>query len=162
MRGEVSMITTLMDEAFKGPAWHGASLKRTLAGVGVEEALWRPDGDRHCIWELALHCAYWKYRVRARASGERARFARRGSNFPNLPDEPSDEKWSEDLALLTDTHRAIREYAGTLKDSDLDRVIARGSTVRDQLRGIALHDTYHGGQIRLLRVLGASTSRGQR
>ncbi len=32
----------------------------------VEEAAWRPQADRHNIWEHVLHAAYWKYTVKRR------------------------------------------------------------------------------------------------
>src|SRR5688572_8428486 len=66
MKPEIALLLEFMDQAFKGPAWHGTSLWGSLRGVTAEEALRRPAVGRHNVWELALHAAYWKCIVRRR------------------------------------------------------------------------------------------------
>ena len=69
--------------------WHGgASVLGALRGLSPEVAAWRPHPDRHSIWALALHVAYWNYAVRRRITGEaRGAFPRKPSNFPTVPPE---------------------------------------------------------------------------
>ena len=65
--------------------WHGgASVLGALRGISPEVATWRPYPDRHSIWALALHVAYWNYAVRRRIKGEK-----RG-RFPPIPLEFSE------------------------------------------------------------------------
>ena len=46
------------------------------------EAAWRPRLDRHSIVENVVHCAYWKYAVSRRLTGEkRGSFSLKGSNW---------------------------------------------------------------------------------
>lgn len=144
-----------LDEAFAGPAWHGPALRGALQGVTPAEALWRPSPDRHCIWELALHAAYWKYVARRRiAGGPRGAFSRKGSNFPRLPDPGDAAAWQADLDLLEEEHARLRDVVASLRPSDLDRKPGTARwTVADTIRGVALHDIYHAGQIQLLKRL---------
>ncbi|HEX9492264.1 MAG TPA: DinB family protein [Thermoanaerobaculia bacterium] len=73
------LLLRMLDEAFQRKAWHGTNLRRSLRGVTAEEARWKPGPQRHNIWELTLHCGYWKYAVRRRLTGEkRGTFPRRG------------------------------------------------------------------------------------
>ena len=47
----------------------GATPLGCLRGVQPEQAVWKPAPDRHSIWELVLHIAYWKYAVRRNLEG---------------------------------------------------------------------------------------------
>ncbi|HEX6433553.1 MAG TPA: hypothetical protein VFZ87_04905, partial [Gemmatimonadales bacterium] len=60
----VAMLLEITDQAFDRKSWHGTTLRGALRGLMPEEALWRPGPERHNIWELTLHAAYWKYAVR--------------------------------------------------------------------------------------------------
>jgi hypothetical protein len=143
-----TILRRWIGEGYDRRAWHGPNLRSALRGVKVEEALWTPVAGRHSIWEIALHCAYWKHRVTVRVTGVRTRFARPGFDWPRLPAEPDAAAWAADLELLKTAH------AGLLDACSAPWAVPRKATIRnpvDQLVGIAFHDVYHAGQIRLLR-----------
>ena len=143
-------ILALLDEAYEKKTWHGPNLRQSLKGVTVQEAAWRPAPNRHNIWELTLHAAYWKYVVRRKLEGgKRGSFVLKGSNFFLRPEEGKTDEaaWRADRAILESEHRALTAAA---------RKILRSATTDKQLRmlyGVAFHDVYHAGQIRLLRRL---------
>ncbi len=62
----MNVLLDLLDEAFDKKSWHGPNLRGSIRGVTAQQAAWRPGPDRHNIWELTLHAAYWKYVVRRR------------------------------------------------------------------------------------------------
>jgi hypothetical protein len=146
----MSMLLEFLDEAFDRKSWHGPNLWGSVRGVRAEEAAWRPGPGRHNIWELVLHAAYWKYVVRRRLTGEqRGSFVLSGSNFFERPQgDPSQAAWKADTAILLQEHRQLREVIyGLSLTAEAAPPIAR------LIRGIAAHDLYHAGQIRLLRRL---------
>lgn len=160
----VALLLRILDEAYEKKAWHGPNLKGTLRGVTVSEAVWRPAPDRHNVWELALHAAYWKYAGWRRLTGEkRGAFPVDGSNWFVRP-EPSpggrgrevatEKAWRADLALLDREHRRLRAAVEKIPASRLSS-LSRGSKHRiDTLvYGIAAHDVYHAGQIQLVKRL---------
>ena len=103
-----ALLLHQLDTAFDKKAWHGPTLKGVLRGVDGQFASWRPAPERHTIWELTVHCAYWKYTVRRRLLDEkRGAFPLKGSNWFTRPDD-GDANWKADLKLLTDTHRSLR------------------------------------------------------
>lgn len=55
-----------IDLAYDKKAWQGPTLRGALRGVDQTLAAWRPAPNRHNIWEIAVHAAYWKYSVRRR------------------------------------------------------------------------------------------------
>ena len=164
-----------LDEGFDRKAWHGATLWGTLRTVSAAEAAWRPARDRHNVWKLAVHCAYWKYIVRRRLTGERRRtFPLAGSDWFVRPVEAGDaggaadagatavsatgdagreSAWDRDRALLREEHGKLRGAVSALSADDLFPRFGGRDRVR-LIRGIAAHDVYHTGQIRLLLRLG--------
>jgi DinB family protein len=151
----VALLLRILDEAYQKKAWHGPNLKGTLRGVGVQEAVWRPAPDRHNVWELALHAAYWKYAGWRRLTGEkRGAFPVKGSNWFLRPESATEKAWRADLALLDEQHRRFRDAVAKIPARQLSAV-SRGSKHRiDTLvYGIAAHDVYHAGQIQLVKRL---------
>jgi hypothetical protein len=142
------LVLALLDEAYERKTWHGPNLKQSIRGVTAKQAAWRPARKRHNIWEETLHAAYWKYAVRRRIDGgKRGSFALKGSNFFVRPEKGklSEAAWNADKALLEREHRLMR--------SSIERVLRtpRGEKLLRMLYGVAFHDIYHAGQIRLLR-----------
>jgi len=136
-RAQSRLHLRMLDEAYDKPAWHGPNLRSALRGVRAKQAAWR-----HNIWEIVVHAAYWKYVVRRRL---RRAFPYKGSNWFARPAGARSEKaWRRDVALLAQVHRALRATVAGL-----------GSKVSNAnlIYGIACHDVYHAGQIRLLRRL---------
>jgi hypothetical protein len=146
----MSVLLDLIDEAFDKKSWHGPNLRGSLRGVTARQAAWRPGPDRHNIWELTLHAAYWKYVVRRRLAvqetGEkRGSFILPGSNFFARPMEPGEAAWKADIDILAAEHRKLR--------ASISKLAAPTAAQSHMIRGSAAHDLYHAGQIRLLRRL---------
>jgi hypothetical protein len=145
-----SIIVALLDEAYRKKTWHGPNLRQAIKGVTAKQAAWRPARGRHNIWEVILHAAYWKYMVRRRLEGgKRASFVLRGSNFFPRPEKgkAGEAAWRADQSILETEHRRLlRTVRQILKSS-------RGRKHLRMLYGVAFHDVYHAGQIRLLRRL---------
>lgn len=156
----VALLLRILDEAYEKKAWHGPNLRGTLRGVSVQEAVWRPAPDRHNVWELALHAAYWKYAGWRRLTGQkRGAFPVEGSNWfvrpePSPRESATEKAWRADLALLDEQHRRLRAAVEKIPARGLSS-ISRGSKHRiDTLvYGIAAHDVYHAGQIQLVKRL---------
>lgn len=149
------VFLAMIDEAFERRAWHGPTLRGSLRGVTAKEAAWRPGSGRHNIWELTVHAAYWKYVVRRRImGGARASFLYAGTNWFRRPDSARQEgKWSDDVQLLVDEHRRLRDAISSLSPRVFDVRVRGRDTAAFTIRGIAAHDLYHAGQIQLLKRL---------
>lgn len=144
------LVLALLDEGYEKRTWHGPNLRQSLRGVTAKQAAWRPERGRHNIWEVALHAAYWKYAVRRRIEGgKRGSFALKGSNFFVRPEKGklTEAAWSADKALLEQEHKRMRAAIARVLQTP------RGTKISRTLYGVAFHDIYHAGQIRLLRRL---------
>lgn len=159
MDTRISLLLSLIDEAYEKQAWHGPNLRGALRGLSAAEAAWRPAPGRHNIWEIAVHAAYWKYAVRRRLLAEkRGSFPLSGSNWFELPGQGEDgQAWKGHLALLKNEHGKLREAIAGFDPGLLDEGAA-GSKITNlrTIYGIAAHDLYHAGQIQLLKRLQGS------
>jgi len=153
-------LLKMMDEAYDKRAWHGPNLKGSLRGISSLDAAWRPGKNRHNIWEIALHAAYWKYVVLRRLLGKkRGSFDVAGSNWFLRPVEISEKAWKADLRILEKLHQELRRVVAGVKEKDLD-LAPKGSQSSNEflIRGIAFHDIYHAGQIQLLKRMKRNAS----
>jgi hypothetical protein len=162
----VSMLLRILDEGYERKAWQGPNLKGSLRGVRAAQAAWRPGRGRHNVWELAVHCAYWKYAVWRLLTGEKkGAFAPKGSNFfvrpERRPGAAAEDAWREDLAILDATHRRLRDAVAGLRDAELAKRLPRSKYRTDTLvYGVASHDAYHTGQIQVVKRLWKDRKKG--
>jgi DinB family protein len=163
--GRIDLLLELLGQAFNQRGWHGTTLRGALRGVTPAMALWRPGPDRHNIWELAIHAAYWKYAVRRRLAGDATgSFERNPSNWPDIPVPADLRAWKRDIELLETEHRKLLDVVRGLSPADLDRHSPKGVwTNAEEIHGVAAHDLYHTGQIQLIKKLmpSAGTARGK-
>jgi DinB superfamily len=144
------LVLAILDEGYKKKTWHGPNLRQSIKGVTANQAAWRPRPGRHNIWEETLHAAYWKYAVRRHIDGgKRGSFALKGSNFFARPEKgkANEVAWRADKKLLEKEHRLLRATVVSVLRA------GRAAKLLPMLYGVAFHDVYHAGQIRLLRRL---------
>jgi hypothetical protein len=149
------VLLGVIDDAYSGKSWQGSNLKGSIRGLSTKEAAWRPGFDRHNIWELVMHAAYWKYSVKRRLLNEkRGSFPFKGSNWFVRPQEWTDAAWKTDLRLLDALHHCLRRAVASLDPSILDKTIPGGKySYAKIVYGVAAHDVYHTGQINLIKRL---------
>jgi hypothetical protein len=153
----IEILLASIDQAFDRKSWHGTNLRGSIRGLDFETAKWQPSPNRHSIWELVVHAAYWKYVVERRVTADkRGSFPLRGSNFFPRPVAGIDDRhqWKSDIELLVTIHRQLRSTVETLSPADLPKLAHGGKeTILNLILGIAAHDLYHAGQIQLLKRL---------
>ena len=151
----IKILLQIIDESYERRAWHGTNLRGSIKGITIEQAGWRPAPGRHNIWEIAVHCAYWKYIVRRRLLDEKkGSFPLKGSNWFKRPMVATEKAWRGDIALLDETHRSMHDAIAGLTSSDFKNN-PTGSMWKNLqiISGTASHDVYHAGQIQLLKRL---------
>jgi uncharacterized damage-inducible protein DinB len=153
----IHYILATLDPPPGSKLWYGgASLLGSIRGISAREAHWKPAPDRHSIWELVLHTAYWKYAGRRSITGEpKGGFPRSPANWPFTPEKPDEKQWKEDCQLLRDQHEQLVEAIGSLDPARLDQKISVDAkwTYADLLMGILTHDMYHTGQLVMMKRL---------
>ena len=147
---EITRIQEQLRRAFEGEAWHGPAVLEALDGVDAAKAAARPVPGAHSIWEIALHIAAWKRIVAQRVSGKPPEVTTE-MDWPPVR-ETGDGPWRRVFDELREAQRTLIEAAAQVSDARLDEPLYRGgNSAYVQLHGVAQHDTYHAGQISLLK-----------
>lgn len=151
----ISTLVQQIEEGYQKTTWHGTNLRGSIRGLTLSQCSWRPSRGRHNIWELVVHCAYWKYAVWRRITNQqRGSFPLKGSNFFLRPVLKTEKAWKEDIRLLDAMHRQLVEAVKSLPQSSLSKRTGKKKFTHLQvIQGIAMHDVYHAGQIQLLKKL---------
>jgi len=149
-RTRVEDVLSALRGAFEANGWHGPTVRAAVRGVGAREADRRPPRAHHSIHELVDHIAYWEATVLRRY-------------FVPAPARQGRGDWrppagtlAESIERMEAVHRALVDAVSALRDQDLDRKVKTPSGPRplvEVLHGLAAHDAYHAGQIRLTRKL---------
>ena len=154
---EIDRIVDELQREYDGDPWHGSPLVHILEGITAQQAAARPVRDAHCIWELVLHVAAWKNEARRRLAGAPASDPEEG-DWPEVG-AATPERWREALDRLAIAHRNLIAAIQALPESRLfeptsdprSRPLGTGVTCYVLLHGVAQHDTYHAGQIAILK-----------
>lgn len=155
MDPQIDLLLEIIGQAYDRKAWHGTTLRGSLRGVDLAQALWRPAPDRNNIRDLVQHTAYWKFLVRRLIGGtKKEKFRRSPANWPRRNETIDATRWAKDIALLEDEHANFRSAVAVLTPRLLKKKSPRGTwTYRELIHGVAAHDLYHAGQIQLLKRL---------
>lgn len=157
-KGPPYELLAAFDEAFNRRAWHGATLLQSIRGVNKNVASWRPAANRHNIWEVVVHAAFWKHVVRERLTGKKdPTFPYAGRDWFVCPSD--DRMFKADVALIKSEHQKLRKVIAGISRAGLEKPLRgrRHHTASFTIRGITAHDLYHAGQIQLLKALARRT-----
>jgi len=153
-QNQMSELTFVLDELkdiHQGNAWHGPSLRESLAGLTAEQAAAKPIANAHSIWEIVSHVAGWENIFRWRLEGDEGASEPEAGDFPPVKDL-SEEAWIQTLDHLESEHQKLLKVISYLSDEKLEtNVPQRDYSMRFLLHGIVRHHVYHAGQISLLR-----------
>jgi uncharacterized damage-inducible protein DinB len=149
---EIERILDQLKRAYEGNAWHGPSVRESLAGVTAAQAHARPLANAHSIWELIQHIAVWENVGRRRLEGDRAAIEISSPEDWPPADDTSETAWDQSKAALDRGHEALREAISRIREERLDEPILEGmSSVYVTVHGVIQHDLYHAGQIAMLK-----------
>ena len=129
------------DEFNKKNTWF-AGIENAFDGLTPQQAAWKPDSNRHSIWQILNHISYWREVVAKRTASdwqppddEVARM-----NWEE-PSERSESAWRTSRERLTRSHQTIRN------------VLESGALTWEKFKYILPHDAYHVGQATYVRAM---------
>jgi len=146
------MIEKAVGHALSGKGAHVAA-RGVFAGLGWKMAGARPEGAPHSIFQLLYHISYWQDWVVKWLDGGNPPIPKHASgSWPGSASPASAKEWRQ----------AVRGFRSGLaglehRSRGADLLAQRGKDSRlGMLQAIASHNSYHLGQVVLLRqMLGA-------
>ncbi len=134
-------VAAWWDEAWTEGLW-AAPWGKAVEGLTAKQAAWTPGAGRHSIWQIVNHMIFWReYTLRILAGEPKpSPEERERLNFP-APEQVTEEAWKATREKFAKSQWAIRDALSDDK-TPLDRVPYH-----------IPHDSYHVGQIMLLRAM---------
>lgn len=134
-------LLQLWNDHHNSNTWITAT-RKALGDLTLEQAAWKPDPDRHSIWQIVNHMVFWHtYALdRARGGPILAQAEIESRNWPE-PDTISEDAW----------RRAIETYNGMHRD--VVRAIEDPEFKIESIPNMLTHTAYHTGQIMQLRAM---------
>jgi len=147
----VSDILTALRGAFVARGWHGPALLQSIRGLRAKKARKRRGNASHSVHEIVDHVEYWEHvAIHYVRRGRPPKRLRQDWQAPSL-------SFAKSVRRLRATHRVLVAAIASLKDADLERPVRTVSRRRmrlgEVLHGVAAHDSYHAGQVRLIGTL---------
>jgi uncharacterized damage-inducible protein DinB len=147
MTTDGKILEKMILRALSGKGAH-VEVKDAFAGLDWKLAGMQPEGVSHSIFQLLNHMAYWNQWVGKWLAGQKPSVPKHAQgSWPGKVAPQSAGEWQEALRRLD---QGLREMTGAIQEADL--LAKRGTkTPLGMLQTIALHNSYHLGQVVLLR-----------
>jgi len=127
--------------------------------ISAELATRAAAGYPHSIWQIVEHMNYWMDYDLGKIAGENLPYPDKAiESWPTLPNPATDVLWRDSASRFAHLLARVSQLAES-DEAELARKVRhlgpeqspRESTVRAMLWQIAAHNSYHAGQIALLR-----------
>jgi uncharacterized damage-inducible protein DinB len=147
---EVKFLRDQIKTTFEGDSWHGPNLVRTLAGIDYKQAMERPLGERHTIWELTDHITFWMEEVWKRLKDHGKLNPDKKKDWPEMG--ASEEDWTQSVKRLEAAVNLTLDELTNWRNNDMKQMVPETNfTFKQMLHGVVHHNLYHAGQINLLK-----------
>jgi uncharacterized damage-inducible protein DinB len=155
-KSDLEALRRDLKEVYDGSPWHGSSIKTVLEGIDADTAALRSIPHAHTIWELVLHMTSWTREVASRVAGADAKDP---VDWPEPQFGGGAAAWGAAKRDLAAAHAELEKEVARLKPDELlrwvgdqrDPKLGSGLPVGTVIRGLLQHDTYHQGQIAILK-----------
>ena len=146
---ELSRIINMLQNAYNGAAWHGASIMEILEKITAEQAF-QPSEHIHRICELVQHIIAWRVFAIHRLEGDSSYEVSQSENWKTFKNH-NKTTWEEILVDLAKSQKKIISALEKISDERLhDEVEGKAYDYYTLVHGVIQHDLYHLGEIALL------------
>ena len=129
-----------------------------IEDLSAQLAARRMPGYPHSIWQIVLHMNYWMNHDLATIQGQHPRYPHAIESWPEHPAPASESQWQTTRQNFVELLARLTELANS-DSAALERVVEdvgaantpRRASVRTRLFQLTAHNSYHAGQIALLR-----------
>ncbi|MGH7179505.1 MAG: DinB family protein [Tepidisphaeraceae bacterium] len=134
------MLIAMWDEMWGSYTWI-PGWQKSFADLTAQQAAWKPATERKSIWQHLNHISFWRETTVNRLANKPPSDAEMTRCNFEAPADVSDDAWKTAQARLEKSHQLIRTALGDEK------------VPVDKIRYLLPHDSYHLGQVMLLRAM---------
>jgi uncharacterized damage-inducible protein DinB len=133
------------------------ALKNALANMTAEQALWKPQGTEHSVWEMVYHLWFWNDRWRRRYLNEPQET--KGpiviSETFQAKENAGEADWQAAVEKLFAVMDFWKETLADITEEKLNEPVSERNTDAwfYPLANMMVHNAYHIGQIVIIRKI---------
>lgn len=136
---------------YGGTPWIDISIKPTLKSITAKQAAVK-IGELNSIWQIVNHMIGWRKALFGRIKDKPVPHTK--DNYIWEVKNTSPAAWKKTLAQFDKSQKEIKVFIAKQKDELFDKVSpASGYSYYELAQAITIHDTYHLGQIILIKKL---------
>jgi uncharacterized damage-inducible protein DinB len=153
MAARLSLLLSLREQSWNKEGGWSIPLATALEGLSAANASWQPPQGGYSIKQLVNHINYYNERLSCKLGG-RPFHGEAKTNLDTFgPSAGADEEqWQALLSRTAQIAEALHKSLAAMTEEDLDRPYGE-DTLEQYLVSWITHDSYHTGQIVLLRKL---------
>jgi hypothetical protein len=152
----IQQLVTDLDNLQNGNCWTGYNAQQILSGINAEAAKTKAYEKGNSLWQVVNHISYWRELVASRIR-ERKPIQAEGEGF-DLPAITDEGAWKNTLDRFNESYVLLREAINTLTEEELYRKMDGDQTLYYNIHGCLLHDSFHLGQVILLKRMAGITA----
>jgi hypothetical protein len=157
MDQRMSAMLDMADIEFDGKSLNGPSFMASLDSLSAAEAAFSGTYEGYSAWELATHCAYYKYLVAQGlgAGPELEPYPFEKLDFAPLPVPADEAAWIRTRDYLRLAHRVCMDELRASDAARMDSVFAPWKmSFLAAASWLCTHDIYHNAQLRSMGLPG--------
>lgn len=145
----IKYLTKLFKDHYSGEPWIDTTIMGTLKPLTAKQAAMKV-GKNNSIWQIVNHMIAWRRALIQRVKGSPVKVP--GNNFISPVKDTSTRAWKDTLKKFERSQKEIIAFLKRADESVLE-IISPTSVYSyyELVISILLHDTYHIGQIVLLK-----------
>jgi uncharacterized damage-inducible protein DinB len=152
----IQQLVTDLDNLHNGNCWTGYNALQILSGIDAETAKTKPYEKGNSLWQIVNHISYWRELVARRVRERKpVRAEQEGFDFPEVANEAS---WENTRQRFNQSYQLLRYAINNLGQEELYREMDGGQTLYYNIQGCLLHDSFHLGQVILLKRMAGITA----
>jgi uncharacterized damage-inducible protein DinB len=146
---DIKRIKKILNDHFSGDPWIDTTISGTLKSITAKQAAEEHAGF-NSIWQIVNHTIEWRKALLARVKDKPISVP--DNNFICTVKDTSPKAWRETIKKFESSQKELIAFLGKSKDTLLDKVSpTSGYSYYELVLSILLHDTYHIGQIVLIK-----------
>ncbi len=147
----ISKIKKLLGDHYDGLPWIDITLMGTLSSLTAKQASVK-IGELNSIWQIVNHMIAWRKALIGRVMDKPVKHP--GYNYISQIKDTSSKAWKDTLKKFERSQKDIITFLNKSSDPLLEKISpTSGYSYYELLLAILQHDTYHIGQIVLIKKM---------
>lgn len=147
----IQHINKLLKDHYNGVPWIDITITGTLKGITAKQAVLKLPG-LNSIWQIVNHMISWRNTLIARVKDKPARHP--DNNFILKNKNLTAKQWKDTVKKFEKSQKDIIAFLRKQKDTHLEKILpSSGYSYYELVMAIVIHDTYHLGQIVLIKKM---------